>query len=74
MSDNIVEGDEMFSMSLTVPSSLGPGIVAGSITSATGIIVDSTSKRFLKITVINGSICHSHKTEISTTPIHWVRR
>ena len=44
MSDNIVEGDEMFSMSLNVPPSLGPGIVAGSVTSATGRIVDSTSK------------------------------
>ena len=43
-SDNIVEGDEMFSMSLNVPSSLGPGIVAGFVASATGIIVDSTGK------------------------------
>ena len=42
--DNIVEGDEMFNISLTVPSSLGPGIVAGSVTSATGIIMDSTGK------------------------------
>ena len=49
MSDNIVEGVEMFNMSLTVSSTLGPGIIAGSVTSATGIIVDSTSKRFLKI-------------------------
>ena len=40
MSDNIVEGDEMFSMSL---SPIGPGIVAGSVTSATGIILDSTT-------------------------------
>ena len=39
--DNIVEEDEMFSMSLNVPSSLGPGVVAGSITSATGIIIDT---------------------------------
>ena len=43
--DHIVEGDEMFSMSLNVPSSLGPGVVAGSITSATGIIIDSTTIR-----------------------------
>ena len=42
--DNIVEGDEMFSMSLNVPSSLGPAIVAGSVTSATGTIIDSSSK------------------------------
>ena len=40
--DNIVEGDEMFSMSLNVPSSLGPGVVAGSIANATGIIMDSS--------------------------------
>ena len=43
--DNIVEGDEMFNMSLNVPSSLGPGVVAGSITSATGIIIDSSTIR-----------------------------
>ena len=41
-SDDIVEGDEMFNMSLNVPSSLGPGVVAGSVTSATGIIIDSS--------------------------------
>ena len=43
--DDIVEGDEMFSMNLNVPSSLGPGVVADSITSATGIIIDSTTIR-----------------------------
>ena len=43
-SDNIVEGDEMFNMSLNVPSSLGPGVVAGSITSAIGTIIDTTGK------------------------------
>ena len=42
--DDIVEGDEMFSMSLNVPSSLGPGVVAGLITNATGIIIDSSCK------------------------------
>jgi len=47
MSDNIVEGDEIFGISLTVPSSLGPGIVAGSITSATGIILDSSGKKYI---------------------------
>ena len=41
--DDIIEGDEMFSMSLNIPSSLGPGIVAGSRTNATGIIIDSSS-------------------------------
>ena len=43
--DNIVEGDEMFSMSLNVPSSLGPGVVAGSIANANGIIIDSSRIR-----------------------------
>ena len=44
--DNIVEGDETFSMSLTVPSSLGPGITTGAITSATVTIVDTTGKHY----------------------------
>ena len=35
--DNIVEGEETFSMNITVPSSLGPGITTGTITSATVI-------------------------------------
>ena len=42
--DDIVEEDEMFGISLNVPSSLGPGIIAGSRTSATGTIIDTTSK------------------------------
>ena len=42
--DNIVEEDEIFNMSLNVPSSLGPGITTGSLTSATGIIIDTTRK------------------------------
>ena len=44
--DNIVEGDETFSMSLTVPSSLGPGITTGTITSATVTIIDTTGKHY----------------------------
>ena len=43
--DNIIEENEIFNMSLTVPSSLGPGIIAGSRTSATGIIIDSSRIR-----------------------------
>ena len=42
--DDIVEGDETFSMSLTVPSSLGPGVRTGTITSATVTINDTTSE------------------------------
>jgi len=51
MSDNIVEGDEMFNMSLTVPSSLG-GIGTGPNASALGIIKDSTSKYECYLTFI----------------------
>ena len=40
--DNIVEGDETFTMNLNVPVS--PGIVAGGITMATGTIIDTTSE------------------------------
>ena len=41
--DNIVEGDETFSMSLSIPSSHGTGLTAGAITSATATIIDTTS-------------------------------
>ena len=44
--DDIVEGDEIFSMSLTVPSSLGPGIIIGTITSAIVTIIDTTGKYY----------------------------
>ena len=47
MSDNVVEGDEIFNMSLKVPQSLSPRIIAGSVTSATGTIVDSSGKGYL---------------------------
>ena len=42
--DNIVEGDETFSMSLNIPSSLGPQIIVGLVSSTTGTITDSSSK------------------------------
>ena len=40
--DKIIEGDEMFTMSLNVSSSLAPGIVAGSVISTTVTIIDTT--------------------------------
>ena len=46
VNDDIVEGDETFSMSLTVPSSLGPGIRTGVITSATVTIIDTSSELY----------------------------
>ena len=81
--DNIVEGDEMFNMSLTVPSSLSPGVVTGSVTSATGIIMDSSTirvrftqehyngsedKRFIKVTLrLNGGTS-SNQFNVIVTP------
>ena len=44
MDDNIVENNETFIVSLALPSSLGPRIMTGSIISATGIIIDTSSK------------------------------
>ena len=42
INDNIVEGDEMFTMTLNVPTS--PAITIGNITMATVTIIDSTSR------------------------------
>ena len=42
--DDIVEGNETFYMTLYVPSSLAPGVVAGANNSALGIIIDSSGK------------------------------
>ena len=44
INDKIVEGNETFSMSLTVPSSLGTGITTGYITTATATIIDTSSE------------------------------
>ena len=43
-SDMILEGNEEFNLTLTIPPSVGRGIELGSISTAEGIIVDSTSK------------------------------
>ena len=78
MNDNIVEGDEMFTMNLNVPASLGPGIIAGAITMATATIIDTNSKlqqmewciaAIIHISTINskrgwGMICHAQDTLI----------
>ena len=42
--DDIAEGDETFNMTLSVLYSLSPRIAAGTITSAIGIIVDTTGE------------------------------
>ena len=44
--DDIVEGNETFSMSLTMPSSLGHRIITGTITSATVTIIDTSSELY----------------------------
>ena len=46
--DNLVEGDETFSMSLTVSTSLSPGITTGAITNATVTIIDTSGKQALQ--------------------------
>ena len=43
ISDDIVESNEFFNMSLTVPFSLTPGITVGNITSATATIISTNS-------------------------------
>ena len=40
--DAFIEGNETFNMNLNVPTT--PGVVPGAITTATGIILDSTSE------------------------------
>ena len=47
MMDNIVEGHEEFDLILHVSSSRAPTITAGDRDRAVGIIIDSTSKRFI---------------------------
>ena len=42
--DNIVEANESFSISFTIPPSLGPGITTGAFTSATATIIDTSSE------------------------------
>ena len=44
--DDIVEGNETFSITLTVPSSLAPGITTGAITGATVTIIDTSSELY----------------------------
>ena len=74
--DNTVEGDETFSMSLTIPSSLGPGITVGTITSATVTIIDTTGKH---VTVRSDSsivmviVIIRNYSKVCIKPIHWIR-
>ena len=42
--DTIVEGDETFTMSLSVPSLLGPEITTGTIARATVTIIDTSGE------------------------------
>ena len=44
LNDNIVEGEETFTMELNVPISLSPGITSGAISMATAYIIDASSR------------------------------
>ena len=44
INDNIIEENETFIMSFTIPSSLGPRIKAGAITSAAATIIDTSTE------------------------------
>ena len=57
INDNIVEGNETFNMTMSVPSSLGPGITTGSITSATATIIDTSSKLHHYYIIIRSCLC-----------------
>ena len=63
VNDNIVEGNETFNMSLTIPSSLGPGITAGTATSATVTIIDTSSE--LKTLLASCMCFHEHISGIT---------
>ena len=75
-SDNIVEGNETFNINLNVPSSLAPGIVAGSVTRTTGIIIDSSGKTNVYYVVIIQlsyyvyTMTCSYQSKICTEKIH----
>ena len=45
--DNIVEAREMFGLTFNVSSSLAPAIKVGNRYRAVGVIIDTTSKRFI---------------------------
>ena len=55
--DAIVEGDETFTLQLNVPSSYSPSIRAGTLTSATATIVDTSSKSHLTSMSNSLAIC-----------------
>ena len=71
--DNIVEGDETFSMSLNIPSSLAPRIITGLVHSATGIIIDSSGKINSYLVTSCFKINDSYQSEVYTNTIHWFR-
>ena len=54
INDNIVEGNEMFTINLNVPVS--PGLVAGAITMASATVIDTTSKLVQYLLVVGLSL------------------
>ena len=45
--DNVAEGQELFDIGLTIPSSLSGDVVLGSVTAASGSIIDNTGKTLI---------------------------
>ena len=46
INDNIIEGDEMFTMNLSIPATLNPGVTNDRITVATATIIDTSSRLY----------------------------
>ena len=63
VNDNIVEGNETFNMNLTIPPTLGPGVKAGIVTSATATIIDTSSE--LKALLVRCICFHEHISGIT---------
>ena len=55
MDDDIVEGKETFTVTMSIPSSVYKGIIAGNRDSATVFITDSTGEWYNIVTSLNGN-------------------
>ena len=75
INDDIVEGNETFNMSFSLPSSLSPGITTGAITNATASIIDTTSKLCTLFLVVTIHCCDDlcrYYSNVYTKCIHWI--
>ena len=79
ISDNIVEGDEMFSMSFD-ETLLPHGIGTVSNSNVIGVLKDSTSKyNYIMVDVcmydlLLHNIIHRYSSAVHKRPLHWFRR